>query len=231
MVKAFRNRREAGRELAGRLRHLAGRDDVVVLALPRGGVPVAYEVARTLGVPLDVFIVRKLGVPWHSELAMGAIATGGVRLLNEVTIRMMGIRPEEVEHVTAVERRELERRERTYRGSVPRLAVRGRTVILVDDGLATGLSMAAAVTALREQAPARIIAAAPVGSPDACAAVERIADECVCVIEPEPLDGVGAWYLDFDQTTDAEVRALLDAARQPSTAPAGAPVTSDPWKE
>ena len=207
----FRDRTHAGRELAGLLRAYAGRPDVVVLALPRGGVPVGYEVARALGAPLDVFVVRKLGVPGREELAMGAIAGGNVRVLNLDVVRGLGIPREVIERVTADEARELERRERAYRGEgrPPPPAPRGRTVILVDDGLATGSTMRAAVMALRELEPARIIVAVPVGAPEACAALGALADECVCLSTPHRFRGVGLWYDDFSQTSDAEVRELL----------------------
>ncbi|HEX6057660.1 MAG TPA: phosphoribosyltransferase family protein [Gemmatimonadaceae bacterium] len=212
MVTVLRDRREGGRLLAAKLRRFAGRPDVVVLGLPRGGIPVAHEVARALGTPLDAFVVRKLGVPGYEELAMGAIAAGGVRALDRATIEQLGIRREAVEAVLAREERELERRERLYRGARPAPAVRGRTVILVDDGLATGASMRAAIAALRAQEPAAIVVAAPVGAASTCEEMRRIADGCVCVVTPEPFYGVGAWYADFSQTTDAEVRELLDDA-------------------
>ena len=211
-VPRFRDRRGAGQQLAGELGAFAHRPDVVVLGLPRGGVPVAYEVARALGAPLDLFLVRKLGVPGHEEYAMGAIATGGVRVLNSDVIRALGIPPSVVEAVTARERRELERRERAYRrGRVPQ-DLRGRVVIVVDDGLATGATMVAAVAALRAHQPREIVVAVPVAAPEACAALREAAGECVCALTPEPLNAVGAWYEDFGQTSDNEVRALLDAA-------------------
>src|SRR5689334_5289515 len=182
----YRDRTDAGRLLASRLSKYAGRSDVIVLALPRGGVPVAYEVARALGVPLDVFVVRKLGVPGHEELAMGAIATGGVRVLNADVLRMLDIPPEVVDAVAARERRELERREHAYRDGCPPPDVRGKTVILIDDGLATGATMRAAVAALRAQGPARIVVAVPVASPDTCAELSREVDEIICAETPEP---------------------------------------------
>lgn len=219
MTTVLRDRREGGRLLAAKLRRFAGRPDVVVLGLPRGGIPVAHEIAIALGAPLDAFVVRKLGVPGYEELAMGAIAAGGVRSLDRATIEHLGVRREAVEAVIAREERELERRERLYRGGRPAPAVHGRTVILVDDGLATGASMRAAIAALRAQAPAAIVVAAPVGSAFTCEEMRSLADGCVCVVTPEPFYGVGAWYADFSQTTDAEVRELLgDAPRH--TAPA-----------
>jgi predicted phosphoribosyltransferase len=205
----FRDRFDAGRQLAERLMHCAGRDDVIVLALPRGGVPVGYEVAEALGAPLDVFLVRKLGVPGHEELAMGAIASGGVRVLNEQVVRMLRPTESDVRRVETQELRELERREAEYRGGRPPLDVRGKTVILVDDGLATGSTMRAAVAALRRLGPARIVVAVPVGARETCAEFEGEADEAVCAREPEPFHAVGLWYEDFSQTTDEEVRELL----------------------
>jgi len=214
MTLRFRNRREAGTHLATRLEQYANRSDVIVLALPRGGVPVAFEVARALDAPLDVFVVRKLGVPGHEEFAMGAIATGGVMVLDQGTLAYLSIPPAEVERVATAERTELERREREYRGGQLPLDVMGKTVILVDDGLATGASMRAAVRALRKRDPARIIVAAPVASAEACAAMLQEADDCVCTSVPEPLFGVGVWYHDFSQTEDYEVQALLASARR-----------------
>ncbi|MEN3284354.1 MAG: hypothetical protein V7607_5494, partial [Solirubrobacteraceae bacterium] len=217
-VKRFRDRAEAGRLLAERLRELGGGDDVVVLGLPRGGVPVAYEVARELDAPLDVFLVRKLGVPGHEELAFGAIATGGMRVLNKQLVESLEIPTEWIEAIDAKERRELERRERAYRGDRPAPDVAGRTVILVDDGLATGSTMWAAVLAVMEDAPARVVVAVPVADPDVCAAMQAVADQVVCLQTPRPLQAVGAWYEDFSQTTDEEVRALLERARRPAPA-------------
>jgi predicted phosphoribosyltransferase len=205
----FRNRTDAGRQLAERLSHYAGRDDVIVLALPRGGVPVGYEVAEALGAPLDVFIVRKLGLPGHEELAMGAIASGGVRVLNDRVVGAFRPSDKVIQSVEAEERRELERREREYRGGRPPLDVRGKTVILVDDGLATGSTMRAAVAALRRLGPARIVVAVPVGAAETCEEFTEEADEAICAQEPTPFYGVGMWYEDFSQTTDEEVRELL----------------------
>lgn len=208
----FTDRREAGRHLADALRPLASTSDPVVLGLPRGGVPVAFEVAAALGAPLDVCVVRKLGVPGHEELAMGAIASGGVETLSTRTIRELQITEEEIRQVLARERAELARRESAFRDGRPPVDVRGRTVILVDDGLATGASMTAAVMALRRREPRAIVVAVPVAARSACAQLRRVADGCVCVVTPEPFWGVGQWYTDFDQTTDDEVRALLTAA-------------------
>jgi predicted phosphoribosyltransferase len=205
----FRDRREAGRLLAARLSAYANRPDVVVLALPRGGVPVAAEVARALGAPLDVFVVRKLGVPGHEEFAFGAIATGGVRVLNEDVVRALQIPDRVIDAVAAREQEELARRERVYRGDRPPLDVRGRTVILVDDGLATGATMHAAIRALRQQQPARIVVAVPTASPEACDELKRVVDDVVCATTPDPFYAVGLWYEDFSQTTDEEVRELL----------------------
>jgi predicted phosphoribosyltransferase len=205
----FPNRRMAGRYLAGRLAAYGNRDDVLVLALPRGGVPVAWEVAKSLNAPLDVFIVRKLGVPGHEELAMGAVASGGVAVLNKRVVEGLQIPSQVIDAVAAKEREELARRERLYRGDRPPLDVRGRTVILVDDGLATGSTMKAAVTALRNQHPARIVVAVPVAAEDSCAELRAMADEVECAVTPEPFHAVGVWYEDFGQTSDDEVRALL----------------------
>jgi predicted phosphoribosyltransferase len=211
----FRDRREAGRFLAGKLMKYAGRPDVLVLALPRGGVPVAFEVAGALGAPLDVFLVRKLGLPGREELAIGAIAPGGVRVLNHEVVRALRVPPAVIDEVAARERQELERRLRLYRDDRPPPDVRGRTVILVDDGLATGSTMRAAVAALRQQHPARIVVAAPVGAADTCEEFRQEADEAVCARTPEPFLAVGMWYADFSQTTDEEVRELLEQAAAP----------------
>lgn len=199
--------------LATHLRRYAGHDDVIVLALPRGGVPVGAAVADALGVPLDVFLVRKLGVPGHEELAMGAIASGGVRVLNRDVIDDLGISDRVIETVTARETRELERRDRLYRDGRAPVAAGGRVVILVDDGLATGSTMRAAAAALRSQQPARLIVAVPAAPADTCAELRREADEVVCAVTPEPFYSVGVWYADFTQTSDEEVRALLARAR------------------
>lgn len=208
--RLFRDRSEAGRLLAERLPEYAGRPDVLVLALPRGGVPVGYEVARRLHAPMDVFIVRKLGVPGYEEFAMGAVATGGVRVLNEQVVSTLGIPDYVIDAVAAWEQQELERRERLYRGNRPSPDVRGKTVILVDDGLATGSTMLAAVQALRKLDPARIVIAVPVASPDICELLKAEVDEVVCAVTPQPFYAVGLWYRDFSQTTDEEVRELLE---------------------
>src|SRR3989441_4356916 len=220
----FADRADAGRALAGRLKPLAGKRDVVVLGLPRGGVPVAQEIARRLGAPLDVFVVRKLGVPGHEELAMGALASGGVQVLNHDLIDQLGIPPSAVEAATLREQNELERRERAYRGTRPAPDLRGKTVVLVDDGLATGTTMRAAVEAVRAQHPARIIVAVPVAARASCEELAEVADEVLCGRTPEPFRAVGLWYDDFEQTSDAEVGAILaqaqdraDAAQAAST--------------
>lgn len=215
MPARFRDRRDAGRQLAGWLGEYAHRPDVIVLGLPRGGVPVAYEVARELDVPLDVLLVRKLGVPGHEELAMGAVASGGIRVLFPDVIRAAGVSPQDIDAVTAAELRELERREQQYRGSRPYPDVGGRTVILVDDGLATGASVRAAIAALRQEHPARLIVAVPVAPPETCAELRTEVDDVVCAVTPEPFYAVGLWYDDFGQTTDEEVRELLAHAAQP----------------
>ncbi|HYN06752.1 MAG TPA: phosphoribosyltransferase [Vicinamibacterales bacterium] len=208
----FANRVDAGRRLARKLTAYAGRSDVIVLGLPRGGVPVAAEVARQLEAPLDVFLVRKLGVPGHPELAMGAIAEGGVDVLDERLIRDLGIPRALVQQVAMRERLELERRDRTYRGARRRPNVADRTVIVVDDGLATGASMEAAVVALRQLGPAAVVAAVPVGALETCTRLRQHADHVVCAETPRDLGAVGLWYDDFTQTTDDEVRQLIGAA-------------------
>ena len=210
----FRDRSEAGQFLAEKLEADAGRPDVLVLALPRGGVHVGYEVAHALHAPLDVYLVRKLGVPGHEELAMGAIASGGVRVLNRDVVGALGIPEEIIEQVAANELQELQRRERIYRGKRPPPDVQGRIVILVDDGLATGSTMRAAVAALRRQQPAKIIVAVPVGSVETCAEMRQEADEVVCASTPDPFAAVGYWYEDFSQTTDEEVHSLLERAAE-----------------
>ena len=210
----FKDRHQAGQILASRLMAYANRPDVVVLALPRGGVPVGYEVAKALNVPLDVFVVRKLGVPGHEELAMGAIASGGVRVLNDEVVAALGIPPYMIDLITQREQRELERRDRDYRDGRPPLDVRGRTVILVDDGLATGSSMRVAAEALRQKQPAHIVVAVPVAAASTCREFESEVDEVICAATPEPFQAVGLWYQDFSQTSDEEVRELLRRANQ-----------------
>jgi putative phosphoribosyl transferase len=212
---AFRDRTQAGVELARHLAHLRGRPDLLVLALPRGGVPVAFEVARALQAPLDVFLVRKLGYPGHEEYAIGAIASGGVRVMNEGP--GPALPPEEIDRIARREQAELERRERLYRQDRPVQALEGRTVIVVDDGLATGATMRAATEAIRLQRPSHLCVAVPVGAPESCDALEQIADEVVCPVRPQPFRAVGLWYSDFPQCTDDEVRDLLRRARQPVT--------------
>ena len=205
----FTDRRHAGREVARLLEPCARRSDVLVLGLPRGGVPVAAEVARTLGVPFDVFTVRKLGVPGHEELGFGAIAQGGVQVLNEALVRELGLSRSVVEQVTAREQVELDRRDALYRSGRPFPVINNRVVILVDDGLATGATMEAAVTALRRLQPSRVVVAVPVGAKETCDRLSTVADEVICAAMPDPFDAVGLWYDDFSQTTDDEVGALL----------------------
>ena len=213
-MKRFADRAEAGRLLSERLGHYAGRGDVIVLGLPRGGVPVAAEVARTLGFPLDVFLVRKLGVPGHEELAFGAIASGGARVLNEDVVASLGIDEGTIEAVAARERAELERRAEAYRGTAEPPDLVGRTAILVDDGLATGASMRAAVEAVRSLGPETVVVAVPAGAPQTCKALAAIVDEIVCLLTPEPFFAVGMWYRDFSETSDDDVRAALAGARR-----------------
>ena len=211
-MERFKDRRDAGRILAQKLSAYTGQTDVIVLALPRGGVPVAYEVALALNAPLDIFLVRKLGLPGREELAIGAIASGGIRVLNEDIIRVLGV-PEEVINIVARnELQELGRREHNYRGDSPALELRGRKVILIDDGLATGASMRAAVVGVRAQHPARIVIAVPAASPELCNAFQFEVDEMVCAMTPEPFYGLSRWYEDFSQSNDEEVRMLLQEA-------------------
>jgi putative phosphoribosyl transferase len=207
--QAFIDRRDAGRVLASRLTKYAGRDDVIVLGLPRGGVPVAYEVASALGAPMEVFLVRKLGTPGHRELAMGAIASGGVRVLNEDVVHWYGISESAIERIAREEQDELERRERAYRDDRPPPDFTNKVVILIDDGLATGSTMRAAARAVRARRPARVVIAVPVGAPQTCAELAASADEVICARMPEPFSAVGQWYLNFEQTDDDEVRELL----------------------
>ncbi|HZQ10930.1 MAG TPA: phosphoribosyltransferase [Anaerolineae bacterium] len=208
----FRDRRDAGRRLAAKLKQYANQPNVMVLALPRGGVPVAYEVAKALNAPLDLFLVRKLGTPGHEELALGAIASGGVLDLNQDIIRALNIPNYLIEQISNQEYQELTRREQLYRAGLPPLDMRGKTVILVDDGLATGSSMRAAVSALRQLRPARIVVAVPVASEETCDAFRDLVDEIICAVTPMPFFAVGSWYEDFSQTTDEEVIDLLHRA-------------------
>jgi predicted phosphoribosyltransferase len=209
--RPYEDRTAAGRALAARLARYAGRGDVIVLALPRGGVPVAFEVAEALEAPLDLFLVRKLGTPGHRELAMGAIASGGVRVLNDDVVEWYGITPDAIEAIAREEQVELERREAAYREGRPAAVLEGRVVILVDDGLATGSTMRAAVQAVQQHRPARVVVAVPVGARETCADLGASADEVVCARMPEPFSAVGQWYRNFEQTTDEEVRRLLSA--------------------
>jgi putative phosphoribosyl transferase len=210
----FKDRRDAGRTLAQKLTPYAGQPDLLILALPRGGVPVAYEVARALNAPLDIFLVRKLGLPGREELAIGAIATGGVRVLNRDIIRTLSIPDEVINFVARREIQELQRREQLYRGDRPALEVRDRTIIIIDDGLATGASMRAAVAGLRAHHPARIVVAVPIAAENVCEAFRTEVDEIICAITPEPFYGVGRWYENFSQITDQEVRILLVKANR-----------------
>ncbi len=216
----FANRSEAGRSLAWRLEKFANRQDVLVLGIPRGGVPVAYEVAQALHVPLDVLVLRKLGVPGHEELAFGAIALGGTRVLDRHILREAGISPSEVEAVTARERTELLRREEKFRGNLPPLALSGKTVILVDDGIATGASLLAGIRAVRAMEPAKLVVAVPVAPPDTCERLAGEVDEIICVATPEPFGAVGQFYDDFSEVKDQDVINLL-ALRHKSLATAG----------
>jgi putative phosphoribosyl transferase len=212
MAERFLNRVEAGRQLAERLLRYAGRDDVLVLGLPRGGLPVAFEIAMALDAPLDVFIVRKLGLPGHEEFGIGAIASGDVRVADEAVLRAYDVDTEALERITARERLELERRERLYRDDRPFPVIEDRVVILVDDGLATGSTMRAAIAALRKKGPSSIVVAAPVGARETCTSMAALVDEVICLETPEPFYAVGLWYEDFAQTDDAEVHELLERA-------------------
>ena len=214
----FRDRTEAGRVLADRLAAYANYPDALVLALPRGGVPVAFEIAEALNLPLDIFVVRKLGLPGHEEFAMGAIATGGAHVLDQDLIRQLSLSNEIVERIVAREQRELERREQTYRGQRPVLDVRNRIIIIVDDGLATGSSMRAAIAALRKKRPTKLIVAVPVGARTTCSELEALADEVICLETPANFSAVGLWYRDFSQITDEEVNDLLESNRKNSEA-------------
>ena len=223
-MSRYQDRRHAGRVLASALINYARRSDVTVLALPRGGVPVAYEVARQLGAPLDVLVVRKLGVPGHEELAMGALASGDVQVMNEEVVSALGISQGAIAAAVSEESRELARRERAYRGKQPPLDVSGRTVILVDDGLATGSTMRAAVAGLRQRGPERIVVGVPIAAPSTCEELASEVDDIVCAVTPEPFYAVALWYADFPQTTDQEVRELLQAAARSAREYASAPV-------
>ena len=210
----YKDRFDAGRRLASMLSAYAQRPDLVVLALPRGGVPVGFEVAMALGAPLDVFVVRKLGVPGHEELAMGAIASGGVRVVDRNVMQLADVGEAELQRITASEQRELERRERQYRGDRAFPDLRTKVVILTDDGLATGSTMRAAVAALRQEGPSKVVVAVPVAAPDVCESFRSVADEIVCAATPTPFHAVGLWYEDFTQTSDDEVRDLLERAQR-----------------
>ena len=211
-MRPFRDRRHAGEILSSKLKHLSGNKDIVVLGVPRGGVPVAFEVARSLSAALDVFVVRKIGLPGHEEFAIGAIASGGARVMNDEVIESLEVDQVLIDAVIEQEEKELERRERLYRGSRDPLDVRRKRVVLVDDGLATGSSMRAAIRAIRALSPERIIVAVPVGAPETCEALAVEADEVICGETPDPFYAVGLWYEDFSQTTDEEVRELLERA-------------------
>jgi putative phosphoribosyl transferase len=213
MSKLFHDRTEAGQVLADLLREYAGRKDVLILALPRGGVPVAFEVAQALDAPLDIFVVRKLGLPSNEELAMGALASGNIRVLNDEVVQSFGISERTIETVAEKEQVELERRERLYRGDSGLPSIRGKTILLVDDGVATGSTMRAAVAAIRRQHPAQIIVAVPVAPPSTCDTLRTEADQVVCVATPEPFYAVGQWYRVFDQTTDRQVRELYERSK------------------
>jgi len=220
MPERFLNRSDAGRQLAAELLPgYGGRSDVLVLGLPRGGVPVAFEIAVALDAPLDVFVVRKLGLPGHEEFGIGAIASGGVRVVDESVLRAYGVDSRTLEEITEREQRELERRERRYRDDRPFPAIQDRVVILVDDGLATGSTMRAAVAALRAEGPREIVVAVPVGAPETCSAMARLADDVVCLMTPEPFYAVGLWYENFDQTDDDEVHDLIERAAMRAVPP------------
>jgi putative phosphoribosyl transferase len=214
MSKLFRDRTEAGRLLAGMLGEYANREDVLILGLPRGGVPVAFEVARALKAPLDIFIVRKLGLPTNEELAMGAVASGGVRVLNDEVVRSFGVAESVIEAVAEKEQIELKRRESLYRGDNPMPEAVDKTILLVDDGIATGSTMRAAVAALRQKHPAQIVVAVPVAPPSTCEDLQAEADEVICVATPQPFYAVGQWYKIFDQTTDRQVRELYERSKR-----------------
>lgn len=208
----FKDRQDAGKKLAEKLKAYKGQQDIIVLALPRGGIPVGFEIAKSLEVPLDIFIVRKLGVPGHEELAMGAIADGGIIVLNEEIIQQLGITQVLIDRITQDESKEVARRESLYRRGRPAYKLGGKTIIVVDDGLATGASMRAALIAVKEKKPRKIIAAVPVGAAETCKSLRTYVDELVCLLVPPSFGAVGSWYEDFSQTTDAEVESLLDSA-------------------
>jgi len=224
----FQDRREAGRKLADKLHDYRNMPELLVLALPRGGVPVGFEVARALNAPLDVFVVRKLGLPGHEELAMGAIASGGVRVMNDSVLRHADVPQSMIDAVTAREQSELARREQLYRGGRPPLQVEGRTVLLVDDGLATGSTLRAAIAALRRMHVGKLVVAAPVGAPDTCVQLLREADDVICAQTPWPFHGVGQWYVYFDQTSDEEVQALLAQSQSQVPSPSPSATMSAP---
>lgn len=213
-IHRYQDRQEAGQVLADLLAGYAGRPDVQVLALPRGGVPVAFEVATRLGAPLDIFLVRKLGVPGHPELAMGAIAENGARVLNPDIVGYLGISDAMIDQVAIAEQQEMQRRERVYRDGRPAADIHGKTVLLIDDGLATGATMKAAVQGLRQQQPVRLVVAVPVGAPETCEELTHLADEVICAMTPDAFQAVGLWYAQFNQTTDEEVIRLLAQARR-----------------
>lgn len=213
-MPVYKDRQDAGRRLAHFLTHYEGRDDVVVLGLPRGGVPVAYEVAQALHAPLDVLIVRKLGVPGYEELAMGAIASGGAQVIHHAIVRQLNIPQEDIERVLNAEKRELERRELAFRGDMGPLNLRNKIVILVDDGLATGATMQAAVEAVYTYEPSKVIVAVPIAAPETCDTMRHLVDEVICAVTPQSFRAVGLWYDNFEQTTDDEVKTLLRQARE-----------------
>ena len=219
MLERFVNRSDDGRQLAAELSRYGGRSDVVVLGLPRGGVPVAFEIAMALDAPLDVFVVRKLGLPGHEEFGIGAIASGGVRVVDDSVLRAYGIDSATLEQITQRERRELDRRELRYRDDRPFPTLQDRVAILVDDGLATRSTMRAAVAALRAEGPKEIVVAVPVGAPETCSAMAQLADDVVCLMTPEPFYAVGLWYENFDQTDDDEVHDLLERAAMRAVPP------------
>ena len=232
MLTQFHDRKEAGKLLAAMPTTYANKQDVIVLALPRGGVPVGFEIAQALHVPLDVIVVRKLGVPGQEELAMGAIATGGVRILNNDVVRFLNIPNELIDKIAANEQQKLERRELLYRGDRPAYDIRGRTVILVDDGIATVATMHAAVAAIKQRQPSRIIIAVPTAAPSTCDEFSVEVDELVCIIRPEPFIAVSYWYSQFSQTSDAEVRRLLERANHGTlTIPSRPQNTTTTWNE